>query len=239
VVEYESGLSALPPFFQPDLALGPIAETVNPLSGSLHVVSIGQNGYLTLAFDEPVANHPGQPDFIVYGNAFYSNSVERVHFQEPGWVEVGLDLNKNGQPDNGEPFYLLGLGMEPAPGSPPQFPIPSEYSGNVDHELLPTAGYCDVTPVRGSGDPRIPDDPMAPGLTEGSAGGDAFDLDWAVDETGTPVDLEAVDFIRIHNAFAGTDNVGAPGASSTEVDAVADLPVLAVPRIPVSRWELW
>ncbi|MDD8043136.1 MAG: hypothetical protein PHC78_05135 [Verrucomicrobiota bacterium] len=239
VVDYEQGIGAVPPFFQPSLALGPIAETAHPLNGSLQVVSIGQGGHLTLAFETPVENHLGQPDFIVFGNAFYSNAVERVQFQEPGWVEVAVDHNGNGTPDPDEPFYLLAGGMLPHPGTPPEFPLPPEYSGSVDHALLPTTGYCDVTPTCGTGDPTIPDDPLTPGLTEGSAGGDAFDLDWAVDAAGAHISLTQVDFIRIHNAFAGTQNIGSPGTSSTEVDAIAVLPRLNPAGDPAATWELW
>ncbi|MDW8368600.1 MAG: PEP-CTERM sorting domain-containing protein, partial [Abditibacteriales bacterium] len=52
-----------------------------------------------------------------------------------------------------------------------------------------------------------------PGITPGSAGGDAFDLDWAVDAQGNPVYVPLAHFVRITPA----------GNWSPEVDAVAVL----------------
>jgi len=238
VVAYSPGISPAQPFTQPELALGALDSAAAPGRGSFHVVSIGPGGSLVLGFDGPIVNHPEMPDLIVFGNAFYSNGVTRAHFQEPGLVEVAVDTNENGVADAAEPFYLLRGGMVPDPGWPPAFPLPPQYSGAVDHDLHPTRGYCDVTPSDAAGSPSLPDDPQLHGISVGSAGGDAFDLDWAVDTSGQPLGLERVHFIRIRCAMAAVPNTYAPGTASTEVDAVAVLPPPGPPAEPACRWEL-
>ena len=60
-----------------------------------------------------------------------------------------------------------------------------------------------MTPTDGRGDPLAPNtnDPLLGGITPGSAGGDAFDLSWAVDAQGGPVKLDHADFVRITHAL--------------------------------------
>lgn len=98
-------------------------------------------------------------------------------------------------------------------------------------------GYADISPVLILGDltgnnivddPTIapeefytrPDNPFLVGVSQGSGGGDAFDIAWAVDPlTGEPAYLDGFDFIRIStgaNALAGIF-----GEISTEVSAIA------------------
>ncbi|MDO8630379.1 MAG: hypothetical protein Q7R41_07785, partial [Phycisphaerales bacterium] len=65
-----------------------------------------------------------------------------------------------------------------------------------------------------------PDDPMSAGSTPASGGGDAFDIGWARDAGGNPVNLDGFDFIRITSAvdtllFGGNE-------CSSEIDGVAD-----------------
>jgi hypothetical protein len=212
----------------PEAALGPPSAAATPqVPDNTGVVSFGWGGSITLAFDRPILNdplHPGGYDFIVYGNAFYVGGNEHITYQGPGYVEVGLDLNDNGVPDPGEPFYLLR--GRPDPGTPPVFPLPESFFGAIDHRRTPMLGYADVTPTDGRGDPLLPDDPLVDGITPGSAGGDAFDLSWAVDAQGRPVTLDHADFVRITHAL----NVNHPlfGPSTTEVDAVS----LVRPRQP-------
>ena len=122
---------------------------------------------------------------------------------------------------------------------PPGFPSTYETWG----WLVPTGavgvGAADTTPVLLLGDldaddvvedpgasPEAfytrPDNPWATGITPGSAGGDAFDIAWAVDPaTGAPANLDGFDFIRVST---GEDAVQFPlGERSTEVGAVADV----------------
>lgn len=198
---------AAPGFTDPTKALGPPSTTATPtVPDNSSIVSIGNGGYLVLGFDAPIRRQHYRPDgfdFIVFGNAFYVGGNIHLRFQEPGFVEVGLDLNRNGY-DPGDPFYLLR-------GSPNPASLPFQ---GIDDRIQMTWGYADVTPTNGAGNPFIPDDPFTSGITPGSAGGDAFSLSWAVDANGNPVVLDSADFIRIRPA----------GNWSTEIDAVVVLP---------------
>ena len=60
------------------------------------------------SFDHPVVNVKGQKDFIVEGNAFYTNATLGAAGGgscEPGIVMVSYDANGNGKPD--DPWYEL------------------------------------------------------------------------------------------------------------------------------------
>lgn len=67
----------------------------------------------------------------------------------------------------------------------------------------------------------VPDDPFTVGVRPGSAGGDAFDIAWAVDpDTNEHANLPGFDFIRITTAVNHVDSVF--GELSADIDAVAD-----------------
>ena len=106
-------------------------------------------------------------------------------------------------------------------------------------------GYADCTPtmvlgdIDGDGvrdDAMItaeefytrPDDPLAVGISPGSGGGDAFDIDWAVDAaTGLPANLPGIDFVRI---VCGVDRInGVFGEISTEIGGIAEARIASIP----------
>lgn len=67
----------------------------------------GWGGYVVFGFDHIVPNVAGEYDFVVYGNAFYSDAEhpEKGGSAEPGIVCVSYDANGNGEPD--DPWYEL------------------------------------------------------------------------------------------------------------------------------------
>lgn len=81
--------------------------------------------------------------------------------------------------------------------------------------VLPVFGYVDVN-TNGTINGTSNNPYNHPGTLV--AGGDQFDLAWAVDETGMPVSLDSVSYIRI--ATASSIYAGAIGEKSTEVTAV-------------------
>ncbi|MDP3913365.1 MAG: T9SS type A sorting domain-containing protein [Bacteroidota bacterium] len=79
-------------------------------------------------------------------------------------------------------------------------------------------GYADNTPVISASE-KLPDNPYTIAI-EGS-GGDAIDIDWAVDKDGKHVKLDEIHFVRIYtgmNALAGW-----LGEISTEVTGIRDV----------------
>ncbi len=68
-------------------------------------------GYVVCGFDHTIVNVPGQHDFKVLGNAFYSGTGqdgEQSGSCEPGIVMVAYDRNGNGRPDDDEWYELAG-----------------------------------------------------------------------------------------------------------------------------------
>lgn len=79
-------------------------------------------------------------------------------------------------------------------------------------------GYADNKPINRGVSLDIPDNPYTLDVVEG-AGGDAFDISWAVDENGNSVELDSIDFIRIYTGVRS--HAAAIGEVSTEVCGVA------------------
>ncbi len=77
-------------------------------------------------------------------------------------------------------------------------------------------GYVD-NQFRGTKPYTLPDNPYTPAVE--NAGGDAFDISWAVDEYGDYVQLDRVHFIKVHSAV--NDGAGWLGQISTEITGAA------------------
>lgn len=74
------------------------------------LISLGAyGGYVVFGFDHTVVNVDGVPDFMILGNAFYDEGEEeeKAGSCEPGIVEVSIDANGNGLPDD-EWYELAG-----------------------------------------------------------------------------------------------------------------------------------
>jgi hypothetical protein len=89
-------------------------------------------------------------------------------------------------------------------------------------------GYADNLPFYASPFPYTPDNPATVGVLEGN-GGDAFDISWATDENGQPVQLEGIDFIRIYTGV--NVNASVLGEVSTEIRGVIDVSPDDIPGI--------
>src|SRR5215472_3193032 len=74
----------------PGIVLGP-PQGGGELSGSLDVVSLGNDGVITLSFDLPVICDGPGADLTVFENAFHSGSIDGPLFAEYGIVAVSQD----------------------------------------------------------------------------------------------------------------------------------------------------
>lgn len=95
----------------------------------------------------------------------------------------------------------------------------SRMKGNIDKSnpafitSAPRAfGYADNTPRR-TAPFNVPDNPYTPGIE--NAGGDGFDISWAVDEEGNYIDLDEIHFIKVQTAML--DHGGWLGEVSAEI----------------------
>jgi len=195
-------------------------------------------GSLTFAFQSAVQNVTGSNDFRIFGNAF-------VNSAEPGIVEVSVDENRNGLPDDA--WYELAGSEYSKPTTLKNYSItyfkPSSKSDSVfyrDNQGITgyvTGGYPmwqgDSIVCRGS--------LLAPSAVKNTAGYWAlknlawgyadnqpnssefscFDIDWAVNSAGLTQHLDAIDFIRVYTGV--NQNAGWVGELSTEICGAENL----------------
>jgi hypothetical protein len=215
VIEYLPG-NASAPFLDPQTTLGPptrmsgipgvLPSTVTPFQpafGAGELVTIGQGGRLTVAFDQPVTDDPGNPfgiDLLIFGNAFFTGSSATAPcatglYEEPATIEVSMD----------------GVTFVPVPDVVADGAFPT--SGYEDADAYATqAGRFETDFLR----------PVDPGFLEF-----ASELCWeemrlAYDGSGggVPIDLAVtglaeIRFVRISTAL--------DAQSLPEIDAFADV----------------
>ena len=229
----------------------------------------GWGGYVVFGFDHPVVNVPGENDFIVEGNAFYTSAVEGAAGGgscEPGIVMVSRDANGNGLPDD-EWYELAGSeytnpltrhgyrvtyertpeGHVATPDTKQKYRIDTTHVHWTDNQggegyleqlsfhkqpYYPQWVDADELTFEGA---RLTDNyayvngqyvlyPYAYGYVDNhpdTCSLAQLNIDWAVREDGTPVHLDAVDFIKVYTALH--QQIGMLGETSTEIKGAVDL----------------
>ena len=105
----------------PDVVLGP-PQGKGPDAGSLHVLSLGQEGEIVLGFDDvPIIDGPGV-DVLVFENAF------------PGWPELGVVSVST----NGDEWYEWPCDASNAENQFPGCAGVSSVLSNPDNGISPT-----------------------------------------------------------------------------------------------------
>ena len=155
------------------------------------VVSIGTGGSLTVQFNSPLPNNPSNPhglDFVIFGNA--------------GFVIVNGDYSGGGITDGS--LYASNE------GGITRVSISSDGLNyyQLDPALAPTVDQ--LFPTDGSGNFHLPVDPSLKNdsfnglgldgiraLYNGSGGGTGFDISWARNSQGQPVDLDSIQYVRV------------------------------------------
>ena len=100
---------------------------------------------------------------------------------------------------------------------------PSDITVNGKHQLR--FGYAESRKTQLKGDLTSPDNPYTPDALEGS-GGDAFDISWAIDKAGNPVQLDEIRFIKIVSA-TNANQEGGTGEISPEITGVTRTKAIA------------
>lgn len=198
------------------------AAPVVPVGGAFRaseLVSVGQGGRLTLKFDHPVVNDPGNPfgiDLIVFGNATLSSKSAWINrdptavaaggqlFAEAGDVSVSQDGKNwfhfaNGKfADTFAP--TLGRVYDPAHPDPTVGAFNQWWAGPAN-PTVPLDPSLDAAALDGKSVAEIAQ------LYGESAGGTGFDL--------ADVGLPWIQFVRIENFTKGL--------LTPEIDAIADV----------------
>ena len=85
---------------------GQIITTIDTVWAGSMVTLGGYGGYVIVGFDHPVVNSHSW-DFDILGNAFYSEQMVSGGSCEPGIVMVGVDVDGDGVPSDGDKWYEL------------------------------------------------------------------------------------------------------------------------------------
>ncbi len=195
---------------------GPV-DPFNPPYKKEHLLSLGEGGSVTLEFPTPVFNNPGNPfgiDFIIFGSAGFI--IINGDFSGGGITDGSTFGQNTGNtqvsvsPDN-QTFFTLNSIQSPTVDGP----HPTDGSGDFSQPVNPDFGAEHFSDQGLEGIRR---------LYNGSAGGTGYDLSWAVDESGNPVDLFVVKYIRIqvlegHSEIDGV-SVVSPSLAPPSVEIV-------------------
>ena len=196
----------------------------------------GWGGYITFGFDHSVENKEGA-DIQILGNAYYMTGSDIYGSSEPGIVMVSLDENGNGLPD--DTWYELKGYLYDDPQTNHHFSKTYTRQGdtlqNPFHQqpyypqwitadeytfagaLLPSQ----TDTISGQIVQRILEYGYADNRPNTDIDGTSFDISWAIDADGKPVNLQKIDFIRVYTAV---DEVQNPtGELSTEITGAIDL----------------
>jgi hypothetical protein len=206
VVSYTEGSGVLPGYNDPTAALGAPttfigyqnADPFNPPYQSSDIVGIGTNGgSLTLQFNTPIQNNPGNLfglDFIIFGHAGFN--ITNDDYSGGGITDGSLftggtaDVRVSVSAD-GTTFYTLNPTLTPLVDGL----FPTDASGNP---LLPVNPSLTAADFAGQNLVGIE------ALYNGSAGGAGFDISWALDGSDQSVSLSSIDYIRLDVLNDGT-----------------------------------
>ncbi len=210
----------------------------NPLSNPANQSEViwAEQGIVSVMKDE---NNNGLPDDTWYELAgsdyFFSSTIKNysVTYTNPNqqtaadvpWVDnqgnSGFVLKNN---FHTQPYYPLSDSF-PAINTTSYTLSGTRIADEVDTtnpsyvmSYAKAFGYVD-NQVRGTAPYTLPDNPYT--RKKENSGGDAFDIDWAVNENGEYVDLDEIDFIKVHNAVLA--NAGWLGEISTEITGAVDV----------------
>ena len=222
VVGYNSGTGFSSGFTDPGTALGEPSRVtpgeyggpVDPFSPpylNTQVVSVGAGGFLTLQFNTPILNRPGNPfglDFLVFGNTGFivTNDYDEnfsvigtprtdgsTFGQNPGSTRVSVSAD-------GVTYYQLNPSLAPIVDGL----HPTDGSGDFQKPVNPALGNSAFAGA------SLAD---LSALYAGSGGGTGFDIAWAQDGFGQSVNLPSVSFVRID-----------VDSGKSEIDGVAAVP---------------
>jgi len=198
----------------------------------------GWGGYITFGFDHPVENKGGK-DIQILGNAFYMSGSTEYGSSEPGIVLVSADENHNGKPD--DTWYELKGSLYDDPTTNHHYarnytregdtlqnpfhkqPYYPQWLEADEYTLIGAKLAPQTRVISGQNVQRILEFGYVDNKPNTDLEGTSFDISWAVDAAGEPVNLPAVDFIRVYNA--ADENLPQTGELSTEIAGAIDLHV--------------
>jgi hypothetical protein len=192
-------------------------DPFNPPYQSSDIVGIGTGGSLTLQFNTPIQNNPGNPyglDFIIFGHAGFTitnddysgGGITDGSLFQGGTADVRVSVSADGTT-----FYTLNPSLTPIVDGL----FPTDASGNP---FLPVNPSLTATDFAGQDLAGIES------LYNGSAGGAGFDIGWAIDRSDQSVSLPSIDYIRLDVLGDGTP---------AYIDAISVVPEPTTPTLAI------
>src|ERR1700733_5176836 len=210
VVSYTEGNGVISGYNDPTAALGgptiyngyQNTDQFNPPYQSSDIVGIGTGGSLTLQFNTPIQNNPGNPfglDFIIFGHAGFSiTNAYDSDFNPIGTPATDGSLFTGGTSDvrvsvsaDGTTFYTLNPALTPQVDGL----YPTYAGGNPFLPVNPSLTASDFSGL---------DLAQIEALYNGSAGGAGFDIAWAINGSNQSVSLPSISYIRLDVLDDGT-----------------------------------
>ncbi len=195
---YTMGNGVIAGYDNPNVALGAPTtfngyqntDPFNPPFQSSDIVGIGTGGSLTLQFNTPIQNNPGNPfglDFIIFGHAGFNiingdysgGGITDGTFFTGGTSDVRVSVSADGST-----FYTLNPALTPQVDGL----FPTDANGNPFLPVNPTLTAAEFAGQNLTG---------IRSLYNGSAGGAGFDLAWALDANNQSVSLSSVEYVRL------------------------------------------
>ncbi len=184
----------------------------------------GSGGYIVVKFDPPIENLPDYYDFIVFGNTIWLNADPEFPNKEPGFVEVKQSLEDEWSlliPEENR-LSIIKRTIK--------YYSDTLYTWESTNDYISNIGYTEITPtlkkpetINNEDFYTVPDRPGDLKIDEGSGGGDAFKLEWAVDKNLHPVILDQISYVKITTGVytnGGYTYAGDYYPSETEVDSI-------------------
>ncbi|MCX6902046.1 MAG: hypothetical protein NTW03_00925 [Verrucomicrobia bacterium] len=239
VTAYQPGTGFVAGYTDPTVALGqpgrpdPYATPDDPFDPAWHasqIVSVGTGGFLTVRFDAPIQHHPSHPygiDFLIFGNAgFIVTNEDYIGTLATDGSLFGASSAGSTRvwvSQDGVTFYQLNPSLAPVVDNL----FPTDGAGDLQKAVssfLRTADFAGQT-LDGI---RV--------LYAGSGGGAGFNLAWAQDTNGQPVNLSSASYVRVNVLSGHAEIDGFAAVASPEVAVMAE----DFSSDPATRgWRMW
>jgi len=215
----------------PGLYGGPV-DPFNPAYLSGQLVSIGAGGSLTVQFNSPILNRPGNPfgiDFNIFGNAGFviTNEFDPDTFTWIGTPATdgslfGADATATRVSVSADGINFFTLNPALAPMVDGLFP--TDGAGDFSRSVNPSLNAGSFAGLDLAGI-RL--------LYNGSGGGVGFDIAWAQDGIGNSVSLPSISFVRV-DVLGGNAEIDGfavvPEPASTSLLVLGSLALWAMRR---------
>lgn len=214
-----------------------------------YLVSLGGfGGYITAGFDTPITNQAGEYDFRITGNAFdgsaepgivlVSQDTNANELPDDEWYEL-----KGSEYDNPQTIHRYRITYyrpESSTGSV-RWDDNQGAEGRIERTVNKQSYYPAWinSPTLNFEGTRLPDNGVfdtslnkwvmsayAYGYADNQpngSDGSKFNIDWATDAGGNPVQLDKIDFIRVYTAVNQQIPSGGVGELSTEIKGIEKL----------------